>query len=459
MRTPRCLAFAAAGAAAFTCGAAAFACGAAAFACGAAADSPPTPADPVAVEGHATRDLKRFGRDLDAAVRINDFIYQARGTANAQMVVTSEGNVVIDTGLPTQRWISSHLQEVNDAPVTHLIATHAHGDHYGATSAFAEEGTEIITHAEFPHNQTYLKALAKTLMVRNKIFFPDDVPPLPAFAMAAMYPTIEPTRLVSDEYRFEQGGVRFEVLAMPGAEGSDGLVVWLPDHEILFTGDFNGHIFPMWPNLTTIRGERARFALPYVDSLNRVLELDPKLLIPSHFEPIEGKERIREGITRMRDAILYVHDRVIEGINDGKDVHTLMGEISLPDHLAVPEVHGKVSWGVRSIWEAYLGWFHLDSTTELYAVPAREVYPEIVALGGGAAVFAARAQEHATSGEPERALHFAAMALAAEPDDEAALEARLSALQLLLERSGGVNHYEVEWLRHRIGETRGELGL
>ena len=149
---------------------------AAASACGDAVESPQTSGDPVAVEGHATRDLKQFGRDLDAAVQINDFIYQARGTANAQMVVTSEGNVVIDTGLPTQRWIASHLEDVNDAPVTHLIATHAHADHYGATSAFAGEGTEIITHAEFPHNQTYLKALARTLMVRNKIFWLFRVP-------------------------------------------------------------------------------------------------------------------------------------------------------------------------------------------------------------------------------------------------------------------------------------------
>ena len=54
--------------------------------------------------------------------------------------------------------------------------------------------------------------------------------------------------------------------------------MWLPDRKILFTGDLFGHIFPMWPNLTTIRGERARFPLPYVESLNRMLELDPVLL-------------------------------------------------------------------------------------------------------------------------------------------------------------------------------------
>jgi len=428
-------------------------------ACERGADAPgPSTAKRSGVDGHQTRELKSFGRDLDAAVRIADGVYQSRGTANAQMVTTREGNVIIDTGLPTQDWLAEHLEAVSDAPVTHLIATHAHADHYGATSSFADAETEIIVHAEFPHNQRYLKALAPTLMQRNKIFFPDDVPSLPSALLAPFYPTIEPTRLVSDRYSFEQGGVRFEVIAMPGAEGSDGLVVWLPDQEILFTGDFFGHIFPMWPNLVTIRGERPRFAMPYVDSLNRVLELDPRMLIPSHFEPIEGRERIREGLIRMRDAVLYVHDQVIDGINDGKDVYTLMREIQLPSELAVPEVHGKVSWGVRSIYEAYLGWFHLDSTTELYPVPARAVYPEVVALAGGPQVFAERAGKLVGSGEPERALHFAELALSVDPEQGDALRARLAALELLLERSGDVNHYEVEWLKHRIAATRDDLG-
>ncbi len=427
-------------------------------ACGPSSEAPETaPAMDPAVPGDRTRDLKHFGRDLDAAVRIHDIVYQARGTANAQMVVTSEGNVVIDTGLPIHRWIPKHLRAVNDLPITHLILSHAHADHYGNAGAFTDPGTEVIAHAEFPHNQRYLKALAPTLMVRNRLFFPDDVPPLPAALMARMYPTVRPTRLVHDRHAFEQGGVRFEVLAMPGAEGSDGLVVWLPDQRILFTGDFYGHIFPMWPNLVTIRGERPRFPLPYVESIDRILELDPLLMVGSHFEPVEGP-RIRAGLVRIRDAVLHVHDAVVAGINDGKDVRTLMREIELPEPLRLPEVHGKVSWGVRSIYEAYLGWFHLESTTELYAVPARALHPEVVAMGGGAEAFARKARAHVEAGRPEHALHLVEMALAAEPDNRTALEARLAALEILLERSGDVNHYEVEWLKHRIGLTREALG-
>ena len=67
----------------------------------------------------------------------------------------------------------------------------------------------------------------------------------------------------------------------------------------------------------------------------------------------------------------YVNDATVAGMNEGKDVYTLMREIQLPDELAVGEGYGKVSWGVRSIWEGYAGWFHARSTTELYPVATR----------------------------------------------------------------------------------------
>ena len=62
-------------------------------------------------------------------------------------------------------------------------------------------------------------------------------------------------------------------------------------------------------------------------------------------------------------------------MNAGDDVHTLMREIKLPDHLDVGEGYGKTRWNVRAIWETYAGWFHHRSTTELYAGARRRRSP------------------------------------------------------------------------------------
>ena len=43
----------------------------------------------------------------------------------------------------------------------------------------------------------------------------------------------------------------------------------------------------------------------------------------------------------MRDAMQWVHDRTVDGMNAGADVHTLMREIRVPGHLDLGEGYGK----------------------------------------------------------------------------------------------------------------------
>ena len=108
----------------------------------------------------------------------------------------------------------------------------------------------------------------------------------------------------------------------------------------------------------------------------------------------------------MRDLTQWVHDRTVEGMNDGADVHTLMRDVTVPDHFDVGEGYGKTSWNVRAIWENYSGWFHHRSTTELYDVPAAAVATHVVAAAGaGALVAAARARLDAGRGGCRSAPH------------------------------------------------------
>ena len=64
------------------------------------------------------------------------------------------------------------------------------------------------------------------------------------------YGGITPDILVDhNDYKFEMGGVQFEVLDTPGAEGADNISLWLPQQKILFTGDTLGPNFPQFPNV------------------------------------------------------------------------------------------------------------------------------------------------------------------------------------------------------------------
>jgi alkyl sulfatase BDS1-like metallo-beta-lactamase superfamily hydrolase len=393
-------------------------------------------------------------------VQLADNVYQATGIANSHMIVTDDGNVLFDAGIGIQAAKQLRLmKEKSDAPVSHIILSHSHADHIGGAQFWQEEDTEIVAHREFVEEQRYLKSLENYQWQRNRVLFP-WMPETPTTIEMLEYGGIEPTILVDErDYHFTQGGVEFHVLSTPGAEGADNISLWLPQQKILFTGDTLGPLFPQFPNLFTMRGEKMRKPMEYIHSLDKMIALGAEMLVPSHHSPITGKDNIRNGLTRIRDAVQYVHDATIAGMNEGKTVYQLMEEIKLPPELALTEEHGKVSWGVKSIWEYYMGWFHFDSTTELYAVPARDIYAEVAAMAGSESLLAS-AISHLQQQQPEKSLHFLEIILAEDPTNQAALETRLSTLQFMLERAkadNGGNNYEKDYLRSRIAITEQAL--
>jgi alkyl sulfatase BDS1-like metallo-beta-lactamase superfamily hydrolase len=396
------------------------------------------------------------GRDQTEAIRISDTIFQATGFGNTNMVVTPAGNVIIDTSLIVNaRRHKQLLQAANDGPVEYIILTHAHGDHIGGVSAWREEGTEIIAqdeHYEFVNYQNRLKGLFSQ---RNAAQFPSlNVVQLSELELAQGVENfgaeIVPTILFEDDYRFELGGVTFDVLHTPG-ETYDHLSVWIPDYKAAFVGD---NFYTSFPNMYTLRGTKPRWALDYVDSINRILALQPEILVPSHGDAILGVDEIERQLTRYRDAILYVHDQTVLGMNQGKDVHTLMAEIVLPSDLDIGEGYGRISWSVRGIYESYMGWFDGNPST-MFNTAIDAAYPDIVRLAGGANGVAELAETQIAEGDLELALHTADIALRAEPSNVRALTARLSAFQALLEASDNSN--EIGWLQFGVRESQEAL--
>ena len=207
----------------------------------------------------------------------------------------------------------------------------------------------------------------------------------------------------------------------------------------------------------TLRADRLRFPLPFVDAVQTVIDLEPEVLCTGHFEPITGADAIRAELTRLRDAVQYVNDVTVAGMNEGKDVYTLMREIELPEELSVGEGYGKVSWGVRSIWEGYAGWFHARSTTELYPVAPDALWAEIVEVAGGPHVMSALADEHLDAGDAIGAVRLCEMALANDPTHRPALETFLAAHELLLAEHGRENFWLTGWLDYQINGARSLL--
>jgi alkyl sulfatase BDS1-like metallo-beta-lactamase superfamily hydrolase len=393
---------------------------------------------------------------------IADNVYYATGVGNTIMIITDEGNVIFDTGLVLQvAQQMKALREISDAPVRSIVLSHSHADHIGGTRFWREDGTDIIAHEAFVEEQRYLMELEPYQYSRNRTLFPwmpawEDRPDIEMMR----YGGIEPTITIGDweTYNFSLGGIEFQVIGTPGAEGADNAVLWMPEQRILFTGDFFGPQFPQFPNVFTMRGEKIRKPMEYVKSLDLLLQLDPEIIVPSHLNPTTGAAQIRADMQRIRDAVQYVHDETVAGMNAGKTVYELMREIRLPPHLDLVQNHGRVDWAVRSIWEYYMGWFHFDSTTELYPVPARDVYADLAEVAGPEALLSL-AGNYVGQGSPVKALHVLEIVLEGDSANRQALGLRRQALEILLvEAENGLrNDYEIYWLQYRLADTDSRL--
>lgn len=396
------------------------------------------------------------------ARKITDFIYVSEGLSNAYLITTPEGRVVINTGMGFEAPVHKrNFDAVDDSPVRYILLTQGHVDHVGGVDLFREGGTKLVAHQNNQAHQTDDGRIAAFRASRSAFAFADAIARawtyiqehVGAGVPAQSRPT--PDITFDGRYELELGGVRMELLWTPGGETTDSMVVWLPDHEVCFCGNLFSALFGHFPNLVTVRGDRYREALGFIESLERVLELEPALLLPGHHGPVAGKDTIREELTRLRDAVRYVHDQTVRGMNHGKDIHTLMNEIKLPPELQVGEGYGKVSWSVRAIWENYAGWFHHRSTTELYSVPPSRVHADLVELAGGADAVATRAKEKLSAGQAVEAIYLAEIALGAASENLTALEVMIGAHEQLEAQSE--NFWLTQWLRKQLGQLRPSL--
>ncbi len=394
-------------------------------------------------------DLTRVG---DKVIKVNEAINLVQGFGNTFMVTTNEGGVIIDTSSAIHaRRHHELLTAENKSPIKYIILTHGHGDHTGGLQLWKEPGTQIIAqknHVEFLHYQTRLGGFYAT---RNAAQFALNTNPAARGAWAGNYGAkIEPTILFDDRYEFALGGVKFEIYRAP-SETYDHLFVWVPKYKTVFTGDV---YYESFPNIYTLRGTEPRWALDYINSLNAILALKPEVVLPSHGLPIRGSEEITRRLTRCRDAIQYVHDEVVKGMNAGKDVYALMKEIKLPPSLDVGESYGKLTWSIRGIYEGYVGWFDLNPVT-MYETPVSSVYPDVVKLAGGPDAVAALASARAQAGDAIAALHLTDISLASDPGHRKSLEARLKALEILRSRCKNTN--ERGWLDYSIRAVNAKL--
>ena len=399
-------------------------------------------------------------------VRINNFIYLSEGASNSYLIETTDGNILINTGLGVEAPVHKYaFDQVNKNKIKYIIFTQGHVDHVGGSGFFKEYNPDatLIAQENIIEHQSF-DSLTQGGRVLNAYKFFGEMIDLMNDAIARaekmgfkdIQSIAEPDILFKDEYKFSLGGLDVELYSVPGGETLDALLIYLPKHKILFSGNAFGPLFPHLPNFCTIRGDRIRFAIPYLEMCKKVLELKPNILITGHFKPIEGQKLIYDEVKNLHDAVNYIHNETVEGINTGKDMYELMKEIVLPKKLSVGEGYGTVEWAIRSIYEGYTGWFRHKSTTELYAYSPQAIFSDLNNLIDKKEALK-RIEEFIAGSEYLKAINLCEIVISSD-DNKEALKIYLDIhIILLKEAQKNSNRWIVKWLESEIEETKNKL--
>ncbi len=355
--------------------------------------------------------------------KVMDGVYQLRGfdIANITLIEGKTGWIVVDA-LTSRESATAAMafaeQHLGKKPVTGLVLTHAHADHFGGALGVlsqadaAQRKVPIVAPAGFMEEATSENVLVGTAMGRRSVYqFGRDLPRSAkgnvdtGLGKDVIYGSIgilTPTWLIYQAKQPMQiDGVDFVFHNVPNAECPAELSFSIPSKK-LYDGAEN--LSQTMHNLLPIRGAKVRDALRWATYMEQALEQtrEAEVYIASHHWPIWGNANIQQFITMHRDVYKYTHDQTVRLMNAGYTPSEIADKVQLPkslaDFMAVRGHYGDLRHNVKAVYQFYLGFFD-GNPAHLNPLAPADVGKRYVELAGGPDKALAAAQQAFDKGD------------------------------------------------------------
>lgn len=253
-------------------------------------------------------EFKKVGDDVYAFIG-------KRNDANALVVVTRQGVVVVDTGNnpPETRILQNFIKSVTSQPIRYVIISQNHGDHAGGTPAFAPPA-HVIVHERVakdwaswrPHQ---IKAWRKRF--RERADAVKDVNP------------IDTVISFKDSMTLHLGGRTIELIYVDDPYNPGDIAVWLPQSGVLHAG-FVGYI-DRHPDIRPDYSHGTTWGM--LRQLEAVSALRPKVMIPAHGPLGDVKD-----LHALTDYLLLARQKVRTMMAKGMSLGTIVKEFHMNEY-------------------------------------------------------------------------------------------------------------------------------
>jgi glyoxylase-like metal-dependent hydrolase (beta-lactamase superfamily II) len=204
--------------------------------------------------------------------------------ANAGIVVGDKGVAVIDTltaPMHAKAFIAA-VRRVTDKPFTHVFLTHHHGDHINGTQYF--DGADVISHPYCRDEIVKVASAGGPAFWPKRAGWADGTEPRRI---------VVPTTTLDGKMTHAFGSTMIELVPMAPAHTYGDIVVYLPQHGILFAGDIAFFYVAPW----------CQNAHPskWIDVCDAIDRMNVRTIVAGH-GPLGGKAELAD----MRDYLVLL---------------------------------------------------------------------------------------------------------------------------------------------------------
>jgi len=215
---------------------------------------------------------------------------------NLGFIVSDAGVLVINTGPSTRvdRALHTAIKKITPQPVKWVVNVNSQNHNWLGNGYFKSIGALILAHKQADRA---MRDVGETQIAANKTLLKEK-----AAGTALAYPD----EWVDDKREIKLGNTVVQLLHFGHAHTPGDMVVWLPQHKIIYTGDI-------------VYTERMPGVLPvshsggWVQAFDRMSPLGPKTIIPGHGHAADLARARKE----TRDYLVYLREEVKKSLDRG----------------------------------------------------------------------------------------------------------------------------------------------